>query len=73
MLGLKARIIRDASVKRLNAIPIPSLAQTKEGHFVVLGGLLPNGLYRTVDPITRADLERPVEDVRAEFGVVPRD
>jgi subfamily B ATP-binding cassette protein HlyB/CyaB len=70
ILGLKARIIRDASVKRLSAIPFPSLAQTKDGQFIVLGGLLPSGLYRTVDPITRADLERPIEDVAAALSPV---
>ena len=63
LIGLKARIVRDTSIKRLSALPVPSLAQTKEGSFIVLGGLTPGGLFRTVDPVTRADIERPVEEV----------
>jgi len=63
LIGLKARIIRDSSAKRIVALPVPSLARTKDGSFIVLGGVTPSGLFRTVDPITRADLERPVEEV----------
>jgi ATP-binding cassette, subfamily B, bacterial HlyB/CyaB len=68
LLALKARIVRDASAKRLAAIPTPALARTRAGGFLVLGGLTPDGLFRTVDPVTRADRQRPVEEVAAELA-----
>ena len=63
LVGLKARIVKINSVKRLISLPVPSLAELREGGFVVLGGLTASGLFRTVDPITRVDLERPPEEV----------
>src|SRR4051794_39119911 len=54
-VGLKARILGKISLKRLLSLPTPALARMRSGGFVVLGGALPSGLYRTVDPITRLD------------------
>jgi subfamily B ATP-binding cassette protein HlyB/CyaB len=68
IVGLKARILRDASAKRLASIPIPALAQTLDGNFIVLGGIVPSGLFRTVDPLTRIDTERPIEEVAASLS-----
>ncbi|WP_406855969.1 type I secretion system permease/ATPase [Alsobacter sp. KACC 23698] len=67
-VGLKARMLRDASAKRIAAIPMPALARTREGGYVVLGGLTPNGQCRTVDPVSRADLLRPVAEVAAALA-----
>lgn len=68
LLGLKARIVHDTTPDRLGRIPIPALARRRAGGYLVLGGPAPLGLYRTVDPITRVDVERPVEEVAADLA-----
>lgn len=68
LLGLKARILREATSDRLGRIPTPALARRRAGGYVVLGGPTPSGLYRTVDPATRADMERPIEEVAADLA-----
>ena len=65
LIGLKARIIRDPSDARLARLPTPCLARTRDGGFIVLGGQMPSGLYRTVDPVTRVDAERTLDEVSA--------
>jgi subfamily B ATP-binding cassette protein HlyB/CyaB len=70
LIGLKARIVRDVSPERLAAAPAPALARTRSGGFVVLGGVTPAGLYRTVDPITRIDQERPVGEAAADVETI---
>ncbi len=67
LVGLKARILRNVTAKRFASLPTPALAQTGSGTFLVLGGLMASGLYRTVDPLTRIDAERPVEEVMADL------
>ena len=68
LLGLKARVIRPASVARLAALPTPALARTREGGFIVLGGVDANRQCRTVDPVTRLDRQRPLDEVVGELA-----
>ncbi len=55
MLGLKARVVSRANEKRLTTLPTPAIVKMRGGDFVIFGGLLANGLYRVVDPVTRFD------------------
>ena len=68
LVGLKARVIRPSSRARLAAIPTPALARRTDGTFIVLGGFDGGGLCRTVDPVTRLDRERPLDEVVAELA-----
>ncbi|BBU64170.1 peptidase C39 (plasmid) [Methylosinus sp. C49] len=68
LIGLKARIIADPDKNRIGALPAPSIARMHDGSFQVLGGRLPSGNYRLVDPITRIDRELPLERLVEEMG-----
>ena len=63
MVGLKARMVRGVTLKRLKAMPVPALIRVGDGSFQVLGGANPSGHYRVVDPVTRADRELSPEAV----------
>ena len=67
-LGLKARILKDVDRERLLKLPTPAIALRHDGTFVILGGLMPSGNYRLVDPITRRDEERPVEKLGEDLA-----
>jgi ATP-binding cassette, subfamily B, bacterial HlyB/CyaB len=64
-IGLKARILTKLSAKRLASIPPPSIIRLRAGGFVVFGGRTPQGLYRIVDPITRADRHLELDSLHA--------
>jgi ATP-binding cassette, subfamily B, bacterial HlyB/CyaB len=55
LIGLKARVLLKLSGKRLGSIPAPAIVRLRAGGFAVFGGINSQGLYRIVDPITRAD------------------
>ena len=63
MLGLKARVIRDPSVKRLRTVPVPAIVKIKDGTWAVFGVETSPGLYRIVDPVTRRQEHLPIEEV----------
>ena len=68
MVGLKARVARGVTLKRLKAMPVPALIRVKDGSFQVLGGANAEGHYRVVDPVTRADRELSPEAVLENCG-----
>src|SRR6201999_3459910 len=52
ILGLRSRILRRVSVKRLGAIPYPALMRMKEGGFTAVGVGSAKGRVRIVDPVS---------------------
>ena len=62
-LGLKARIIRDPSVKRMRSIPVPAIIKVKDGTWAVFGIEVEPGLHRVIDPATRRQVQLSVEEV----------
>ena len=60
LLGLRARILKRVSVKRLGAIPYPALIRRKDGGFDALGMGSAKGRVRVVDPVTRAATDVPL-------------
>ncbi len=75
-VGLRARIIRGVSLKRLAKIPVPAIVRGRSGTFMVFGGPVPGGTYRLVDPITRIDqylaLESLVEEIEPFVILIAR-
>jgi len=55
LMGLKARIVVPLVKQRLAMLPAPTILRLRSGAFEVFGGRAPNGDYRVVDPVTRAD------------------
>ena len=65
LLGLKSRIIRRVTAKRLANVPYPALVGLESGGFGVLGAASPKGFARLIDPIARIARELPIEEIAA--------
>jgi len=65
ILGLKSRILRRISAKRLGAIPYPALLRNKDGGFSALGVGSVKGRVRVVDPVSRVASDVMLEDAWA--------
>jgi len=66
-IGLKARVVRDPTLKRLKTIPVPAIIKVKDGTWAVFGVETDPGLFRVIDPVTRRQLQLPIEDVLARI------
>lgn len=62
-IGLKSRIVQRLTPRRLAALPSPSILRLTTGAFCVYGGKLPDGTFRVVDPVSRADQRLPLNDL----------
>jgi subfamily B ATP-binding cassette protein HlyB/CyaB len=62
LIGLKSRILRRVSAKRLGAIPYPALLRNKDGGFAALGVGSARGRVRVVDPVTRVASDMSLEE-----------
>lgn len=58
-IGLKARVLRDQSVARLESIPLPAIVRLKDKGYCVVAGRLPDGRFRIVDPIRKNFVDEP--------------
>lgn len=63
MLGLKARILKGQSKKRLQTTPLPALVQLKDGSFAVLGRRSEDGTIRVVEPVQRKSEVEKIDDL----------
>ncbi|TYL85902.1 peptidase domain-containing ABC transporter [Bradyrhizobium cytisi] len=61
--GLRARLVRKPSIRRVATVPLPAITRLQDGTFVVLGGRTPSGFIRVVDPITRISRELPIDEI----------
>ena len=62
LLGLKSRIIRDLTPKRLGALPYPALLALREGGFVILAVGSAKDRVRLVEPVLRTAREVTLEE-----------
>jgi len=74
LIGLKARIIEASGAsklaKRLRTAPVPAIIKLRDGTFNIFGGMTASGLYRMVEPLTRADREAPLAELVREIEPV---
>ncbi len=63
MLGLKARVLRDPTAKRLRTMPVPAIIKVKDGTWAVFGVETAPGLYRLVDPVTRRQEQLTLDEI----------
>jgi subfamily B ATP-binding cassette protein HlyB/CyaB len=61
LAGLKARVVRIRSRKRLSHLPVPAIIRLKDRSFTVYSGVSPGGEFRLVDPTTRIARDLPYE------------
>ncbi|ACB97248.1 peptidase domain-containing ABC transporter [Beijerinckia indica] len=64
-LGLKARLLRQATPKRLAVLPRPAIARLRSGSFAILGHAMADGTHRLIDPLTRIERMMPLDDLVA--------
>ena len=67
LVGLKARIVEAVDEARLARAPVPAIVRLKAGGFCIFSGKTPAGLWRIVDPATRAMREMAFEDLWASI------
>jgi subfamily B ATP-binding cassette protein HlyB/CyaB len=65
ILGLKSRILRNVSAKRLGAVPYPALIRNKDGNFAALGVGAAKGRVRVVDAVSRSASDVTLEEAWA--------
>lgn len=72
MIGLKARIIRNPSARRLRNLPVPAIFKVRDGSWAVLGMEIEPGRFRVVDPVSRQQEQLTVDEVlqRLERDVI---
>ena len=63
MIGLKARLIANPSLRRLRSAPTPALARLQDGSWWIFGGETTPGQYRMFDPISKELEKLPLEEV----------
>ncbi len=68
LVGLKARVVTVADVRRFESTPVPAIVQQKDGTYTVFGGKQVSGGYRFVDPISRQSRELPLEEILQHFA-----
>ena len=68
MIGLKARAVGKLTERRLNTVPVPAIARMQNGSFQVLAGKTPKGVFRLVDPVTKAVREIAIDVLMSELG-----
>ena len=62
-IGLKARVLRDPTAKRLRTIPVPAIVKMKDGTWAVFGVETEPGVHRVIDPVTRRQTRMALAEV----------
>lgn len=66
-IGLKARLLKDRTLKNLQTIPVPAIIRLKGGQYCILSLRLPEGMFRIADPITRTIRDEAADAVAAKW------
>ena len=62
-IGLKAKLVRTHSMRRVSAAPTPAILPLKDGVFAIFIGCLPDGRFRLVDPVSQTAREEEADAV----------
>ncbi len=62
-VGLKARVLRNPTAKRLKSIPVPAIIKVKDGTWAVFGAETEPGVHRIIDPVTRRQTQVPLAEM----------
>jgi len=63
LIGLKARLVKNPSAKRLRSVPVPAVVRLHDGSWRVFGGEIAPDLFRLFDPVTKEAEKLPLEEV----------
>lgn len=68
LIGLKARLVRDPSGKKLRSVPVPALMKMKDGSWLNYHGETTGDMFRLFDPITRGSETVTFDALQERFG-----
>lgn len=68
LVGLKARVIRRPTEKRLAAVPTPAILRVEGGAFHVYAGRTADGKFRLIDPVARSEQQLSLEALLEQSG-----
>jgi ATP-binding cassette, subfamily B, bacterial HlyB/CyaB len=63
ILGLRARILKDVTNRRLLSVPLPALIRLRDGLFSVISVGSRKGFLRIIDVVSRVACDLPAEEV----------
>ncbi len=63
MIGLRARIIKNPSAKRLRGVPVPAIFKMRDGTWAIFGVEMTPGRFRVVVPVTQSQEELTIDEV----------
>ncbi len=67
LIGLKARIVRNPTAKRLRGMPTPALIKLRDGQWAVFGMETAPGRFRIVHPLAGREQRLPLADILEEL------
>jgi subfamily B ATP-binding cassette protein HlyB/CyaB len=67
LIGLKARIVRNPTAKRLRGMPTPALIKLRDGQWAVFGMETAPGRFRIVHPLAGREQQLPLADILEEL------
>jgi subfamily B ATP-binding cassette protein HlyB/CyaB len=68
LIGLKARLIKNPSLRRLRGAPVPAIVRLHDGTWWIFRGESTEDLFRLVDPISKEVEKLPLEEVRKRIA-----
>ena len=68
LIGLKARLVRDPSDKKLRAVPVPAMILMNDGSWLTYRGESGGDLFRLIDPIAKKTEQVPMAELLERFG-----
>jgi len=63
LIGLRGRIVRSPSARRLRNIPFPAIMRQRDSSWVILGGEANPDLFRVFDPIANEKEQLSVDEI----------
>jgi subfamily B ATP-binding cassette protein HlyB/CyaB len=68
LMGLKARLVKNPTAKRLRSVPVPAIARLHDGSWWIFGGETSPDLFRLFDPLTQEVEKLPLEEVHKRIS-----
>lgn len=62
-VGLKARIVRNPSARRLRSLPVPAIFKVHDGTWAIFGIEVNPNQFRVTDPVTKLQEQLTIEEV----------
>jgi subfamily B ATP-binding cassette protein HlyB/CyaB len=68
LIGLKARLVKNPTAKRLRSVPVPAVVRLHDGTWWIFGGETTPDLFRLFDPISKEAERLTLEEVHKRIN-----